>query len=106
MRLVNDSPSFTPVHSQIRAIGPRNLHLAKGRGCQQGPVDQLGHCVCLIGTPPARTELVMEAFEAELPVTLTPLADGHPRQTIRLAMSVLVSPALQVNTIWARWTME
>jgi hypothetical protein len=48
----------------------------------------------------------MEAFEAELPVTLTPLADGHPRQTIRLAMSVLVSPALQVNTIWARWTME
>ncbi len=32
MRLANDSPSFTPVHSQIRAIGPRDLHLAKGRG--------------------------------------------------------------------------
>ena len=32
MRLGNDSPSFTPVHSQIRAIGPRDLHLWKGRG--------------------------------------------------------------------------
>jgi hypothetical protein len=32
MRLANDSPSFTPVHAQIRAIGPRDLHLAKGRG--------------------------------------------------------------------------
>jgi predicted GNAT family N-acyltransferase len=32
MRLTNDSPSFTPVHSQIRAIGPRDLHLWKGRG--------------------------------------------------------------------------
>ena len=32
MRLTSDSPSFTPVHSQIRAIGPRVLHLAKGRG--------------------------------------------------------------------------
>ena len=32
MRLGNDSPSFTPVHSQIRAIGPRDLHLAKGHG--------------------------------------------------------------------------
>jgi len=30
--LANDSPSFTPVHSQIRAIGPQDLHLAKGRG--------------------------------------------------------------------------
>jgi len=34
MHLVNDSPSFTPVHSQIRAIGPLNLHLAKGPGQQ------------------------------------------------------------------------
>jgi hypothetical protein len=32
MRLANDSPSFTPVHPQIRAIGPRDLHHAKGRG--------------------------------------------------------------------------
>jgi hypothetical protein len=32
MRLANDRVSFTPVHSQIRAIGPRDLHLAKGRG--------------------------------------------------------------------------
>ena len=32
MHLVNDSPSFTPVHSQIRAIGPQDLHLGKGRG--------------------------------------------------------------------------
>ena len=32
MRLANDSPSFTPVHPQIRAIGPRNLLHAKGRG--------------------------------------------------------------------------
>ena len=31
-RLANDSPSFTPVHPQIRAIGPRDLHLWKGRG--------------------------------------------------------------------------
>ena len=30
--LANDSPSFTPVHSRIRAIGPRDLHLWKGRG--------------------------------------------------------------------------
>ena len=32
MRLANDSPSFTPVRSRIRAVGPLNLHLAKGRG--------------------------------------------------------------------------
>ena len=32
MRLANDSPSFTPVRSRIRAVGPMNLHLAKGRG--------------------------------------------------------------------------
>ena len=32
MRLAHDSPSFTPVHSQIRAIGPQDLHLWKGRG--------------------------------------------------------------------------
>ena len=32
MRLANDRASFTPVHSRIRAIGPRDLHLAKGRG--------------------------------------------------------------------------
>jgi hypothetical protein len=31
-RLANDSPSFTPVHPRIRAIGPRDLHLWKGRG--------------------------------------------------------------------------
>jgi len=30
--LASDSPSFTPVHPQIRAIGPRDLHLWKGRG--------------------------------------------------------------------------
>jgi hypothetical protein len=32
MRLAYDSPSFTPVYPQIRAIGPRDLHHAKGRG--------------------------------------------------------------------------
>ena len=32
MHLANGSPSFTPVHSRIRAIGPRVLHLPKGRG--------------------------------------------------------------------------
>ena len=32
MRLANDSSSFTPVHPRIRAIGPRDLHHAKGRG--------------------------------------------------------------------------
>ena len=36
MRLANDSPSFTPVRSRIRAIGPLNLHLAKGRGQDVG----------------------------------------------------------------------
>jgi len=30
--LANDSPSFNPVHPQIRAIGPRDLHLWEGRG--------------------------------------------------------------------------
>ena len=35
----NDSPSFTPVHPQIRAIGPLDLHLWKGRG-QQLPAGQ------------------------------------------------------------------
>jgi hypothetical protein len=32
MHLANDSQSFTPVHSQTRAIGPGDLHLAKGLG--------------------------------------------------------------------------
>jgi hypothetical protein len=32
MRLANDRASFTPVHPRIRAIGPRDLHLPKGRG--------------------------------------------------------------------------
>jgi len=32
MRLTNDSPSFIPDHSRIRVIGPRDLHLWKGRG--------------------------------------------------------------------------
>ncbi len=32
MRLANGTPSLPPVHPQIRAIGPRDLHLAKGRG--------------------------------------------------------------------------
>ena len=32
MSLANDSPSFTPVHHRIRAIGPQDLHLAKGHG--------------------------------------------------------------------------
>jgi hypothetical protein len=31
-RLGNDRPSFHPVHSRIRAIGPRLFHHAKGRG--------------------------------------------------------------------------
>ena len=31
MRLPNDRTAFTPVHSRIRAIGPRVLHLTKGR---------------------------------------------------------------------------
>lgn len=46
----------------------------------QGPVDHLGHRVILMGTRPARSELDMQAFKAELSVTLAPLADGHPRQ--------------------------
>ena len=38
--LANDSPSFTPVHPQIRAIGPRDLHLWKGRGPGDHPAQQ------------------------------------------------------------------
>ncbi len=30
--LGNDSPSFHPVHSLIRAVGPPDLHHPKGRG--------------------------------------------------------------------------
>jgi hypothetical protein len=36
--LRNDSPSFHPVHSLIRAFGPRDLHHAKGRG-RSNPYD-------------------------------------------------------------------
>ena len=32
LHLMNDSSSFHPVHTQIRAIGPQPLHHAKGRG--------------------------------------------------------------------------
>jgi DNA-binding Xre family transcriptional regulator len=32
LRLQSDSLSFHPVHTQIRAFGPRDLHHAKGRG--------------------------------------------------------------------------
>ncbi|QPN68768.1 hypothetical protein [Synechococcus sp. CBW1006] len=44
MRLENDSPSFTPVLPQSRAIGPRDLHHAKGRGlilAQQQQIQEL-----------------------------------------------------------------
>jgi hypothetical protein len=34
--LGNDSPSFHPVHSLIRAVGPPDLHHAKGRGPGRG----------------------------------------------------------------------
>ena len=39
MRLANDSTSFTPVHPQIRAIGPRDLHHGKGRGLTSGNLE-------------------------------------------------------------------
>jgi len=54
MRLGNDSPSFTPVHSQIRAIGPRDLHLWKGRGPSRTELQvpkQRGHTQGATGTP-------------------------------------------------------
>ena len=35
MHLASDSPSFIPVHPQIRAIGPPDLHHAKGRGLDE-----------------------------------------------------------------------
>lgn len=46
----------------------------------QGPVDHLGHLVILIGAGPPRPELVVQALQAEIPVTPAPLAYGHARQ--------------------------
>ena len=50
MHLTNDSPSFTPVHSQIRAIGPRDLHLPTGRGrCLRKMIDNSRNYALKIG---------------------------------------------------------
>ena len=46
----------------------------------QSPVDHLRDLVVLIGARPPSTELVVQPLQAELPVTLAPLADGHARQ--------------------------
>ena len=53
MSLANDRASFTPVHSQIRAIGPRDLHLWKGRGRRRPrregvsiPIKDCPSCFC------------------------------------------------------------
>ena len=46
----------------------------------QGPIDHLGHFVILIGARPPWPELVVQTLQAEVPVTLAPLAYGHARQ--------------------------
>ena len=46
----------------------------------QCPVDHLGHLVILVGAGPPRLELVVQALQAKVPVTLAPLGHGHARQ--------------------------
>ena len=46
----------------------------------QGSVDHLDHLVLLIGAGPPWPEFVVQALQAELPVTPAPLAHGHARQ--------------------------
>ncbi len=60
--------SLVPVGAAIRRPG------------LQSPVDHLRDLVVLIGARPARTEFVVQPLQAEVPVTLAPLADGHARQ--------------------------
>lgn len=50
-----------------------------GRGLQ-GSVDHLGYLVVLLGSPPARAELVVHPFKLMDPVALASLSDGHACQ--------------------------
>ncbi len=46
----------------------------------QGPVDDLGHLVVLVGARTTGAELIVQTHQAEVSVALAPLADGHARQ--------------------------
>ena len=59
----------------------------------QGSVDHLGNLVVLVGARPAESELIVQAFLAQLSVALAPLADGHASHPIRLTIAVLLSTA-------------
>lgn len=54
---------------------------AIGRAGLQSPVDHLRDLVVFVSARPARAELIIQTFQAELQVALAPLADGHARQT-------------------------
>ena len=62
----------------------------------QGPVDHLGHLVILIGARPPWPELVVQTLQAEIPVTLAPLAHGHARQAHPLGDG-RIGPAARSN---------
>ena len=65
MRLANDRASFTPVHSQIRAIGPRDLHLAKGRGQGKHEIACHRFITSLRTTPEGLLRLIRQRWSIE-----------------------------------------
>lgn len=68
-----------PRGSGQRARAP--VGAAIGRFGLESSVDHLRDLVVFVSARPARTELIMQTFQAELQVALAPLADGHARQT-------------------------
>jgi len=72
--LGNDSSSFHPVHSLIRAVGLPDLHHPKGRG-QAVPTGRL-----LKGAMPAG----LDRRVAQLVAALAPLADSYPLPHFRV----------------------
>ena len=46
----------------------------------QGMVDHLGHLLFLVSARPAGAKLVVQAFQAQLPIAFAPRANGHARQ--------------------------
>jgi hypothetical protein len=65
----------------------------------QGAVDHLDHLVVLIGEGASRTQLVMQAFQAKLPVALAPFANGHPGHPHPLGDGGVGLARPQANTI-------